>query len=38
MAITFIALFLPETKGHSVEEITALFEHPARQAVAASED
>ena len=36
MAITFIALFLPETKGHSVEEITRLFEHPARQAVPAS--
>jgi MFS transporter, SP family, arabinose:H+ symporter len=37
LAITFIALFLPETKGHSVEEITRLFERPARQAVAASE-
>ena len=36
MAIVFVSLFLPETKGHSVEEITALFEKPARQAVAAS--
>jgi MFS transporter, SP family, arabinose:H+ symporter len=37
MAITFIALFLPETKGHSVEEITRLFEQPAWRAVEASE-
>ncbi|HYK70330.1 MAG TPA: sugar porter family MFS transporter [Streptosporangiaceae bacterium] len=36
LAITFIFLFLPETKGHSVEEITELFERPARQAVSAS--
>ena len=30
LAITFIALFLPETKGHSVEEITRLFDNPVR--------
>ena len=36
LAITFIFLFLPETKGRSVEEITQLFEKPARQAVPAS--
>lgn len=38
LAIMFITLFLPETKGHSVEEITRLFERPARQAVVASEE
>jgi MFS family permease len=36
LAITFVFLFLPETKGHSIEEITELFDKPARQAVAAS--
>jgi len=36
-AIMFIALFLPETKGHSVEEITRLFEQPARQAIPSAE-
>ena len=37
LAIMFVALFLPETKGHSVEEITRLFEQPARQAIPASD-
>ena len=30
MAIVFVLRFLPETKGHSVEEIIALFEREAR--------
>ena len=29
-AIVFVLRFLPETKGHSVEEIIALFEREAR--------
>jgi len=33
LAIAFIALFLPETKGHSVEEITRLFESPVRSSL-----
>jgi sugar porter (SP) family MFS transporter len=38
LAIVFVALFLPETKGHSVEEITKLFEKPARAAIPASQE
>jgi SP family arabinose:H+ symporter-like MFS transporter len=30
MAVAFVYWFLPETKGHSVEEIIGLFEHQAR--------
>jgi hypothetical protein len=37
LAIMFIALFLPATKGHAVEEITRLFQQSARQAIPASE-
>jgi len=37
LAIMFIALFLPPTKGHAVEEITRLSQQPARQAIPASE-
>ena len=33
MAILFIARFLPETKGHSVEEITAIFDRQAARAM-----
>lgn len=32
MAIAFIAVFLPETKGLSVDDITTLFERPASEA------
>jgi SP family arabinose:H+ symporter-like MFS transporter len=32
MAIAFVFWFLPETKGHSVEEIVGLFEKQARDA------
>jgi MFS transporter, SP family, arabinose:H+ symporter len=35
-AIAFVYWFLPETKGHSVEEITRLFERQAREGVSAS--
>lgn len=29
LAVLFVSIFLPETKGHSVEEITRLFERQA---------
>jgi hypothetical protein len=36
MAIGFVYWFVPETKGHSVEEITQIFDQQAARGVTAS--
>jgi H+/Cl- antiporter ClcA len=36
LAIAFVYRFVPETKGHSVEEITQIFEHEAERGLTAS--
>lgn len=36
MAIAFVYRFVPETKGHSVEEVTRIFEREAERRVLAS--
>jgi SP family arabinose:H+ symporter-like MFS transporter len=36
MAILFVYRFVPETKGHSVEEITRIFEREADKGITAS--
>ena len=35
-AILFVYRFVPETKGHSVEEITRIFDREAEKGVTAS--
>ena len=36
MAILFVYRFVPETKGHSVEEITRIFDREAERGITAS--
>ena len=36
MAILFVHRFVPETKGHSVEEVTRIFEREAERGITAS--